>query len=497
MSNAWADALVERCVADPARPSDRTRGAILAPRAFLTAQTCPAESALDFWLWLQALGAPPRAGSRTEDIAFTLVCSVFWAGQVETELRTEPKTYRIDPARDDLVREAFVHWFEGRPVEAGEIWSARFLRPSRSVFRALFAKRGAPAADWRRVAADHQDAFFYQFYLPTPVPGWAEIAVRVLEDAGVPLAGLAAHLPDEAREAAGEAIACRGSMRATARRLYPDCDWITAGHRLAAATRADPATLDAALDVHLALRLMDRWSKGERIDREEPLTILRTNYGIARARLRALVAANVEGVRDALLRLPALAARTDQAIRWYSRDWASREFPGFSFRAAPVDPPCTYRTPARPPYTEDETSQVRVAIATLLLKCTRMVDDLPIWARCGRLGRKDATWSLWLSSLPDPLQDPPRPGRSHRTRYRLRAHLDDDLCAIYTELLPSFRRISLLDPAPTSWADFEASLTPIWHDAIPFPPRNYASKYIAHAPELVRRIERWLEERCQ
>ena len=272
-------------------------------------------------------------------------------------------------------------------------------------------------------------------------------------------------------------------------------DPLSRARQLAAAGQSTPALLDQLLDLNLAFRLINSWADGKATDPRATDRLIRANFGRARARLRATIAAGEPDFASHLLTLPALYARTRRAVASYARDWASREYKrGFTFSGGNVDAPCVETDPAHAPYAANELAMLETWVLRALLVDPRHVEDLDRWVRNGGIGRKSATWNRLLSEqLPDALQDPLQPGQRYRRRLRLRSSLLDRLDAIYETVRPVIRDLGALDPTDRSCARrFKARVAAQWHTDVP-PLKQQFKRYTKNAAEVSQRLDKWLE----
>lgn len=385
-------------------------------------------------------------------------------------------------AADGLAREAWRGWLDGDPWALRPEWEDRFLPAVKRSFRAVCRSRNLPDGVQGRVIADLQDAFFPQLLMGAPA-GWTDVAARVLETGGGgPVESLARALP-----AAGwrTLLTCASRRRRWGRTLVagePDVvERVTRVRRLAERGPELPELLEAWLDLHVTLRLLDAWrTSGAVVD---AWTLAQQNRGRARSRLRAAVAARPEALMG-LLALDCLAGRTEAALRRYAWAWAwqelARDFP-FS-RERPVTPPCVATPLELPALDAQQRSALRTWVLLVILK--GRAGHLGRWVGSGSTGDRDSTWARLLKDdLPADLRDPG--GGRVAAYHRLRAELAERLDPLLEGLRPTVATVAALSPGRTLRAEVTETLREGWSPAVAFPASGF--------PTFVRHAAAWLE----
>jgi hypothetical protein len=253
---------------------------------------------------------------------------------------------------------------------------------------------------------------------------------------------------------------------------------VQAARRLAAEGAGDPDRLDAVLDLHVAVRLLTRWSQEDAAAHpERDWEVVRQNRGRARARLRAVLSSgDAQRLAAPLLSAPALADRTRFAIGRYCRDWAwiqlSRHFP---FHSHPVDALCA-DDGDHPPFSDDDRMAMRSWVLLVVLK--GRLEHLERWIHSGGTGDRDATWGRLQQDLPERLRELDSSGRMRRGLPGLRAELADLLPGVLADWLPILDRLSALPDSADLIPRFNAILDNAdWHADIPRPGGRYFKKY--------------------
>lgn len=486
------------------------------------------------------LADPPPAESEppADGVAWALCLLIFFGEEIE---RLEHDAWRAavypeQPALDAQTRAWWGLWFQlpanrnrtgGRPVPAlGPQGWAALLHGWKSLFRpdALRAYRGVlehihcPERDRRHHLLQLREASFARLYCGEgPFLGWVELAARVMERSGQSQLEALATLCDEpARARLANCAAQRGSMATTARALLPGLsDPLLRAQDLAGTMRAGPDEVEALLDAHLGLRLIDSWAKEPAQPLERGWRIVRQNRGRAAARVRAVVAEGcVEALGAHLLALPGLHARTAAAVRAYfwawgldlvthasvaglpeARGWRDPEG-GLAWQAAvdfsydperDVTPACTDPNPGPAPMDEDELRALRTWV--LLVAMRGRLPQLRAWTDHGG-GDKDGGWGRLLADdLPDLLRDPGSTQRERSGYRRLRLALAASLPVLLRELSPLLRALATVHPGRAAAAAVHALLAPAWHPSVRFPQSGFPT-ILRHAAEALASLPR-------
>ena len=111
-----------------------------------------------------------------------------WLGpRIEHHQRTAWQSPEAEsPEKDARTAAMWAAWASGNPWGLREDWESLFLTAATRSFRAVGQARNIPAGAMDQALADLREAFFYRMLMPDSegVPGWAWLAVRVLEGAG-------------------------------------------------------------------------------------------------------------------------------------------------------------------------------------------------------------------------------------------------------------------------------------------------------------------------
>ncbi len=298
-----------------------------------------------------------------------------------------------------------------------------------------------------------------------------DLATRVVETAGEPVASLAATLDPAGWE---QVAACvRG------RTVWVDAWRLLLGEGDPDPARLTPANLAEGVDLVVALRLRAALAQGRAAPHSLGLPgwgIVAANRGRIRGRLRVVARQRPGGLRDRLLSLPGLHARTSAALARSAWDWAWREArTGFGFDPERMQPPaCVMPEPAAPPLSpldEGDAPQVRTLLLSLLGRgCW---DDLERWLS-GEGRGLSARFYRYLGQAPDRLADPGTLDQRSRGYTRLREHLADGGLDPYVDALrPVAARAALLPAGRARKAALHAMLADAWDtDALPLPDRQ-------------------------
>jgi hypothetical protein len=413
---------------------------------------------------------PARA---SEDPAHALEGLAFLGERVE---RTERESWRarpypVNPGRDAACAALWADWFSGNPWQVREGWERLFLPALTEVFGGVLQAHNVPPSVRAAALEEAREGFFFLMLGGGEAPaGWRELAVRTLEGAPEgPVDGLAAALRPGLADLLARCAVQRGHIQRTAARIWVERPEVQSRARALRGELAEsPGRMEALLDLHVALRLLARWSSGPLEGAEADWRVVVQNRGRSRGRLRAVMALEPNALLEPLLGLDALAARTEAAVRRLAWAWARQQLGrGLTFDVTDgVTPPCHPPPEGLPPLSEGE----RAAAATwcLLVALKGRLWHLRAWVRTGSTGDTDSTWGRLLKDeLPERLRDP---GVGRNASYRrLRAALSEELEDMLQDLSPALTLAASLKGGKGLRGRFEASLTERWHPDVPFP----------------------------
>lgn len=383
---------------------------------------------------------------------------IAWLDWLGTEIEDRQRaTWRRAWTSGPEDLEAAAIWtglLHGNPWSVRERCESAWLPLVDRVFAGVIHSRDLPPQVARRVRQDLRDAFFLRLLGPA-YPGWRELAVRVLETRA-PIDGPAREL-GSAVEAAGGCITSRRGWASTVASVLP-----TLPDREGRATRAatwvqQPGRLEALLDLHVLLRLIDRAPS----DLGSAWRIVTQNRGKARGRLRALAVERSD--LGGLLELDALGERTRVALARWAWAWAWQELAhDFSFDGdRPLSPPCDATFEILEPLDDDGSDALAVWVLLVALKGRS--PHLRRWVHEGGTGDRDSTWARLQADLPQALRDPDGGYR------RVRIHLHDTLDPIEASWRPLMRELASLKPGRTLKRTFLQTIEPVWHAQVPLP----------------------------
>lgn len=411
--------------------------------------------------------------------------------QIEArERRAWAEEEHLADALDGRARDLWGAWLAGHPWEARAGWEELYLAPAERTFRAICLARELPAEVRGRVVSDLREAFFYALVGGQgPFPGWAELAVRVLETAGAdgPVCAVAPLLANADLSRLTRCAATRGSWRQTLATLWTDLPEESAralrSHRLVA---SNPSQLEALLDLHVLRKVVAAWPA-------DPWPRVTQNRGRARGRLRAALAeSRGPELSRALLGLDALHSRTRAATQRFAWAWAWAELArDFSFDLdRTVTPACVDAGSALAPLSASDHAALRTWVLLVLLRGRR--GHLERWVRTGSTGDRDSAWARLLATLPDDLADPASPGARTRTYHRVRTALSDSLCDHQQGLASVLAALARLEGGRGLRGRFTAAVGGAWDARVPLPRTGF--------PRLVEQARRaraaHLEDPC-
>ncbi|MBT3224490.1 MAG: hypothetical protein HN348_35935, partial [Proteobacteria bacterium] len=322
---------------------------------------------------LSALGR--REPTPTNCLAWALAELNFLGFEVD---RIERQTYREvkyaeQPQRDTQTAGLWAKWLSGNPWYIREEWEDLFLPVVCRVFRSVFEARHLPAAVRDRCMDDLREAFFYSLLgSGDSSPGWAELAVRVIEtQSHGPTLSIARQLDNKGWHLLANGAVRRGSWADTTRQLWPTQSLSSRSNHVFHVFQRSPDKLQNYLDLHLVLRLLSSWSEGRCTDRAGSWAVVRQNHGRAHGRMRAILTATLPpSLTETILGLNALHARTIEALKRYSWSWAWQQLAiDFAFDTSrSVTPRCQNLTPDSAPFDEMEKSALRTWVLLVVLK---------------------------------------------------------------------------------------------------------------------------------
>ncbi|MEZ4316880.1 MAG: hypothetical protein R3F61_05240 [Myxococcota bacterium] len=394
----------------------------------------------------------------------------------DRERRSWRRSWPQDPARDAGAAEVWAALFSGNPWGLRERCEALWLGPAMRSFAGVLTARELPMDVRASVLDDLREAFFYRLLGDrTSTPGWLEIAARVVETVE-PVIGPAHTLSSTGRAAAAGCVTSRAGWGATTAAVFADLPDREGRAGALAGLFEDPAVLEALLDLHTVLRLLDVQPD----DRAAMWRVVTQNRGKARGRLRALVSREASWL-PVLLALDGLQARTEVAVARFAWSWAWQEMSrGFSFDAGrPTTPPCEDVPDTLAPLADD-LSAMRTWVLLVVLK--GRYAHLERWVRTGGTGDRDSTWARLLKDLPPHYLDPDGGYK------RVRIHLHEGLVGHADSL-----RVLLADIADLS-IDRQlkdrmlALIEPVWSREIP-QPRSGFPTFVENARDAARLFE--------
>lgn len=431
-----------------------------------------------FELWVRLHEADPAGADPPDLLAWALLALANIGERLET---LERDAWGVAPGeaaegKDDFeVAGLWTGWCNDRFWRDRPAWERRYLELAQGCVRGVCEARRLPEHVARRACKDLSEQFFYVLIGEREgVPGWLDVALRVIErDPAGPVAALARLLPRAAWDDVSACLAVRGYWPDTLIALLPGRPRASdRAAALAEACRADPRTFEALLDLHVALRLLSLWSEGPQHRHPRAAwTVLRQNRGRARGRLRALLARDRRSsLLEALLHQPRLARLTRDAMGVFWTSWAwhalRRDFPGSATNA--VTPPCKRPGEDLEPLGAELAGLVRTWVLLVSLRgCQPRLDR---WLTRGGVDGDDEFYKLLERTLPDELRD----GADQRGAYRrLRAALSLSLNEHLTVLLPTLRVLTELQGGRALPGRFQTALDPVWDDRVPRPRRGF------------------------
>jgi hypothetical protein len=462
-----ADRLLSRLVASPPSPPADHIAAILGPPP--DAGPDPAGPMDQRAHLFEAARAQPVGSTVTDRVAWGLEGLAWFGAQVERTERTAwQASPRVQPTRDAAVRALWSQLLGGDFWEAQSAVESLWRPTARRAFGAALRARGVPGPERKAYIKEFSEGFFWVLLGGSDtLPGWKEIAVRVLETDGPsgPEA-LSGHL---GRDGWSWVVRCptasSPTWRTTRAWALPDHpNALAESWRLMREGPTRPALMEHLLDGQVALRLLAAWSD------PEPRTLPRQGWDVVlrhrtrtRGRLRAVL---LETASDRLLRLldlPGLAARTEQAVAAVA--WARahlvlqhHQVPSWD---SSVTPQCTEPPALAAPLSKDDAAVVRTWVLLVVLR--GRWDQLEHWARTGSWKtRPDSGWGRLLQdALPAGLTTP------DGAYTRVQAHLCLHWPAVLEALVPVLRRVVTCKKG----TEIRTVVSACWEPEVPLPSR--------------------------
>jgi len=425
-------------------------------------------------------------------LADCLEALAFLGAEVDRRERASwrEQRYPVALAADAEIAGLWAAWFSGNPWGIRDAWEALLLPSITQVFSAVMEARSVPHEVRRAALEDAREGFFYLMLGgEDATPGWRELAVRTLECAPEgPLDGVTPHPRPGVWDRVARCAVRRGHLESSAALVWPDRPGAEARARaLRRALAEDPGAAEAMLDLHAALRVLDRWSGGSH-DPAGDWRVVIQNRGRSRGRIRAALASDPDALQAPLMALDALCARTRAAAKRMAWAWARQQLGrGLTFDAlAGVTPPCQQPPEGLPPL--DDAEQADLESWVLLVVFKGRLGHLRRWSRTGGTGDTDSTWGRLLKDdLPAGLRDPG--GGRNASYHRLRTALCEDLESLLESKAEVLRALLALPGGKGLRGRFEGVLLAGWSPAVPFPKSGFPTFHsnIADALESLSR----------
>lgn len=460
--------LLARLRASPPTPPPGHRAAILdpVPESGPEGAGAPEQRA---HLFARAQPDGDAGGTERDALAWGLE-GLAWFGQriEETERRAWQAPVPIDPVRDGAARAVWSQLLGGDFWTAREAVDALWLPTARRVFGAALRARGVPAAERGAYLQEFAEGFFWVLLGGADsLPGWKEIAVRVLEGDGpsAPVA-LGRHLDVDGWSWVVRCpTASSPTWRATRAWALPDHpNALAQARRIVRQGVADPGRMEQLLDGQVALRLLAAWSD------PDPRTLPGQGWDVVlrhrtrtRGRLRAVL---LETASDRLLRileLPGLAARSERAVAAVA--WArahavlhQHQVPSWDSSLTPrCEPP-----PALPPPLDAREREV-LQTWVLLVVLRERFGQLEHWRRTGSWRKRpDSGWGRLLQdALPGTLAG------ADGGYDRVQAYLCLHWRAVCERLRPVLEQVVACRRGP----EIRAAVSACWEPEVPLPSR--------------------------
>lgn len=439
--------------ATESQPAHRWRALPFAPRS---AFKVPKVDDLPEFYHRREAGWGLTARSAVDPLAWTLESLAFFAEEVDLRERAAftTRTFATRPDRDDACRKLWAEWFRTGFADRDR-WTRLFAGPVHEAAKTALLARKYPSSVRDRLLGSAPSAeselselaYDQLLFAPSDLPGWVDVATRVVETGGAnPVDALVGSLDPAGLLVAGHCAARRGHWADTAALLAEDCDLDRRGDRVRDQVSRDPAWAHGLVDLHTALRLLTMWALPNSGDPDDAWVSIRSNRGRARGRLRAVLArGSRDRLRDGVHSVPGLHARTSQALsrhvyRWFMDNDNQDSPPSPGQLATPL---CA--SVSLVPFAAEDVPAARTW--TLLVVLRGQLDRLERWVRSGSTGDRDTRWGeLLATALPPALRDPGRPSDAEGGHRRLRSWLAAELGMQLERELPRLAAIARLPP---------------------------------------------------
>ncbi|MEQ1508277.1 MAG: hypothetical protein ABMB14_38960 [Myxococcota bacterium] len=424
-----------------------------------------------------ALDAPtvPRTGETGTSSALALGRLDALGPRIADELRGAwaRARYPSDPA-DAQVAAMWSRWGAGNPFGDQLKWVRLLDKPVTAAFRQALSARPLPPDVVARAIGDLRDALFYQLIGAPGSSGFAELAAYLLETGpGGPVRPVVEVLSPAARGVVAACVSRRGHWPRTLERALPD---LAGPRERAMHLQGEADAVDAWIELHTALRLIESWSLDGGDDERDWVIVLQ-NHGRSRGRLRAVAGREPsKALADAILRLDGTAERTRTAARRWAWTWAWEALAkGFSFDLGqPVVRPCRAE-PGLEPLDADDLAMLDGWFLLAVLRGRGAT--VHRWCTEGK-GDPDGTWGRLLLEIPVGLRDPD--GGFARVRAALAAGWNERVAA----LRPTIAAVAALPPGRRLKDQFWVAVGPVWPPAVARPHGGF--------PTFVRNAAAWV-----
>jgi hypothetical protein len=375
-------------------------------------------------------------------------------------------------------------------LAGGGIWSVhdhlqvQWMPEARRGFRGGLRARGVPGHLWADYVREFEDGFlFYMVGGRDAVPGWQDVALRVLEWNGASaISGLARLVPPNRW---ARVLTC---SKATTPAWRNARSWLLPELALPLARtwalrdqlQSGELDLEVAMDGMLALRLLSAWAEdAASAEPERAWRVVLHHRQRTRGRLRAVLLEQSLDWTEALTHTPGLAARTRQALRRYA--WAQAcEVVRHQGLPSWEDGPTPACAPS-PPLPEPLPEAVRASLQSWALLCILRgsLDQLLHWSTTGQwLRRPDSGWGRLLQDgLPGAARD------ENGGYERVQAVLSTELPSMLGALRPKLEAVA---EAPNTKA-MKQVLLDGWSPDVA-PPARLQKKMAGYAREALERL---------
>lgn len=380
----------------------------------------------------------------------------------------EQAEFPVDP-RDGKVARLWRQMFDqGFDPEVSEQVRKVFGREVRRSFRGVGLALGLPPS-----VADLRGEQALEALETLSWGAHVDLAARLVETAGEPVTALARTLDAEGWR---QVAACvRG------RTAWTEAWTLLIGQEEPDPARLGPELLAQGVELVVALRVCAALAEGRAGAHSLGLpgwALVVANRSRIRGRLRVVARARPDRLRDAVLALPSLHARSAAAISRFAWDWAWREArTGFGFDPERMRPPACElperSAPAQRPLADSDEPRVRTLLLSLLGRgCWQ---DLEAWLT-GEGRGLSARFYRYLAQAPDSLVDAGTSEQRSRGYTRLREHLaDGGLDAHVDELRRLAALAGAVPPGRAQKQQLHAVLAPSWDPSLPLPEKHVGS----------------------